>query len=150
MAGGRRATVVGRLGVLVILVVRVKDKLPKTTDPKLYFGRPHRGDVIETLPDDHQFSPRELTNPEWRFLRVPLVRAEGDALQSPELNPAHTKLMTWRRLRKLDLDSPSIPVALKAFLDDDTRKAPVMDVGKTMLLSLVQVKDNADLSVVKV
>lgn len=83
----------------MILVVRVADSRgPRAigqvmTDP---------GDIVEVVPDDHVFSPAELGNPDYRFLRVPLVAIEAEALKAPDLDPV-TQRATRMRAQGLPL-----------------------------------------------
>lgn len=40
------------------------------------------GQVLDILPDDHQFLPHELADPNLIFVRVPLIQVEVDALKN--------------------------------------------------------------------
>lgn len=78
----------------MILVVRVEDSRGARkvghvmTDP---------GDIIEVVGDDHQFTSRELNNPDYRFVKVDILPVEAEALRVPDVDPVTRKA---KRMRK--------------------------------------------------
>lgn len=60
------------------------------------------GDVIEVLPDTHRFTPTELANQDWRFIRVPLLPIEADAIKAPDIDPV-TKRARHMRAQRVPL-----------------------------------------------
>jgi hypothetical protein len=63
------------------LVIRVKNRGNGGPGDSL------AGDVITIMPDGFNWGSAELTNPQWRIIRVPLTQVECDALlSSPENN----------------------------------------------------------------
>lgn len=70
------------------LLVRVVDK-PRSGVAELDAKRTSAGDVIAYFPDGHQWGREELSNPDWRIVRVPgLSDIEAEALLTPELPTA--------------------------------------------------------------
>jgi hypothetical protein len=60
-----------------------------------------RGDVIEVVPDDHQWGRLDLTNPDWVVLRVDIDEAEALASKVGE-DPEG--IMPAARIRAVDVD----------------------------------------------
>jgi len=120
------------------ILIRVKDR------PAPY-GQSHsitgRGDVIQTADDSHVWSERELTNPAWRIVKAALVQVEADALAANEVDAAGLKLKTHKRQRKINLDHPAIPQAIKDFIADDSRAVQILDMppGSRGLLNAITV-----------
>lgn len=106
----------------MILVVRVNDsrgprKLGQImTDP---------GDIVEVVPDSHQFTPAELGNPDYRFIRVPLVQIEADALLAPDVDPVKK---VARRVR-----AQSLPLGLL----NRAKAGEILDIGRAVFLAAV-------------
>jgi hypothetical protein len=42
------------------------------------------GDVVVAMPDGHSWSKTELSNPDWRIVRVPITQVEATALTSSD------------------------------------------------------------------
>lgn len=130
----------------MLIVFKVTDS--PHTDPNMYVQRYQRGDVIQILPDKHVFSERELTNRAWRIVKIAdLTRSEAEALTSPEPDEDELHVRNWRRIRRLNLDHAAIPVAIKAFIDDDSRTRAILtlDGGRALLNDIVEQKTAADL-----
>lgn len=94
-----------------------------------------RGDVIEVADDDAVFSAFEQAHRPWRILKFPHVSvSEARALLSRELPVAPQLLsgvpdpMLQVRGFYLDVDMADLPVAMRIYLDDDTRDAPAYEV----------------------
>lgn len=129
------------------LLIRVINR--PDPDRKLHCRRFHRGDVIAAKPSDHPWTLRERKNRHWRILNVPsLTQIEADSLLSPELDPMAIKRFTWKRRRKLDLDSPTIPTRIANYLTDNNRsqaKLRILEAGEIALFrSLEIIKEDAD------
>ncbi|MEK9721994.1 MAG: hypothetical protein VW405_00740 [Rhodospirillaceae bacterium] len=61
-----------------------------------------RGDVVIAKPDGWPWSQRELTNPDWRILRVGLLKSETDALSAAETDISGIKTLKRKRPRALE------------------------------------------------
>ncbi len=113
-----------------------------------------RGDVITVQDDGWDWSPRELTNPNWRIIKaVGMTVSEGEGLISTEKNPTNLKLRIWKRWRKLDLSNILIgPGKFKNFLDDDTRVNPIFTFNnqqRVLITNVTEIKENADIYVTR-
>jgi len=132
----------------VDLFFRTADQHDSGTDEALRVKRYQRGDVVVWKPSPWVWGSVELTHPEHRIIRFNnMTGSEAEALVSRELDPGRTKTNTWKRVRKLDLDSLLIGSgAFKDFLDDDTRAVPIFDFkGNIKLIDdITAVKPNAD------
>ena len=133
---------------MVEILLRVTDKKGDNPTKVIEVRRMHRGDVVSWMPDGHAWSPRELTNPDWRIIRfTTMTISEATALASSETDAANTKLNLWKRIRKLDLDSLLIgPGKFKTFLFDDTRAEPILMFKDNLKLidDITVLKPNAD------
>lgn len=113
------------------LLVRVRDK----TSPDLYkdVRLTKRGDVIVVMPDGWTWGSGELTNPDWRIVKLPNVSLdEAEAMTAGEL-PADPKVPSrtlQRRAFSFDLDN--LPQSVAAFIADDTRASPALTVNLTL------------------
>lgn len=92
-------------------LVRIVDK-PLSGDASLDAKRTRAGDVIVVMPDGHSWGKQELSNPEWRIISIPDLRAaDAISLTSPEakvgLNGS-TKMLQKRAIR-LDLSNVKLP-----------------------------------------
>lgn len=114
-------------------LLRVKDKKnlnSETLDARLT----KRGDVIVVVPDGHNWGKEELTNPDWRIVKVPAVTVEEaapclepeDEFGSPSWTP-----MSQRRKTMINADHVNLPQAFKAWLVDDTRAQPTFTLSIT-------------------
>lgn len=94
------------------LLVRTVDKT--NDDPYLDAQLTKRGDVVVIVPDGHEWSEAERSNPHWRILKFPGV-PESDLASltapEPETNPSKPNRMRQRRNWRLDLDDPRIEQA---------------------------------------
>lgn len=70
------------------VLIRVVDKGPNEDHSKA-------GDVISVCPDGWQWSPAELTNPDWRIIRVPILQTQADAFLSRANNPLVKRRREW-------------------------------------------------------
>ena len=80
-------------------LIRVVDKGPDVMHTKA-------GHVIVTMPDGHPWTKAELENPEWRIVRVPLVRVEAESFTAPDRDP-NTRIGRAARKRQL-LNVPAL------------------------------------------
>lgn len=69
-------------------LIRVVDKGPNEDHSKA-------GDVISVCPDGWQWSPAELTNPDWRIIRVPILQTQADAFLARANNPLVKRRREW-------------------------------------------------------
>lgn len=53
------------------------------------------GDVISICPDGWAWSPAELSNPDWRIVRVNILQAQADAFLSKSKNVAVKRRREW-------------------------------------------------------
>lgn len=83
------------------ILVRVVDKHPIVSMD--YEASSQRGDVIAVCPNGHPWSPAELTNPDWRIIRAPILQAEADALLSKSQDATVKRRREW----KINLDALS-------------------------------------------
>jgi hypothetical protein len=93
------------------LLVRTVDKVqPK--DPILDAKLMKRGDVIHIAPAGHQWTKRELTNPEWTIIKVDINKQLLLSLLAPEIAPDLLKEYQMLRPRgvKIDLETLKFPV----------------------------------------
>jgi len=90
-----------------------------------------RGDIIDFIEDETRFtlSDTVLKHPDWRIIRVDLTRIEAEALAAEEFNPDNIKPFTYRRKFRLQTSFAGLPPKVKAFLTDNTRAVPIMDLG---------------------
>lgn len=65
-----------------------------------------RGDVIAICPDGWAWSPAELTNPDWRIVRVPILQTTADALLT---TPQPTGGPQVQRRREYYVDFSQLP-----------------------------------------
>jgi hypothetical protein len=90
------------------LLVRVQDK-PLSGDLAVDCRRTMRGDVVVAMPDGHDWTPTERSNPEWVIVKVPdMGLAEGRALASHEPSDG---LRRHLRKRLFHLDPDLLPKA---------------------------------------
>lgn len=54
------------------------------------------GDVISICADGWAWSSAELSNPDWRIIRVPILKAQADAFLSRANNPLVKRRREWR------------------------------------------------------
>jgi hypothetical protein len=114
------------------VLVRVRNKVQ--ADPYLSCKLHERGDVIVVCADGWAWSAAELTNPDWRIIKLPNVTvSQVDGFLGPEFDtdPAHPSRMLRRRAFMLDIDFSDLPLAFKNWLRDDTRAAPTRTVNYT-------------------
>lgn len=107
-------------------LIRVRDKVGSNIyhDVKLT----KRGHVIVAMPDGHDWGLQELTNPDWRIVRVPgISEAEAGAMLAPEPG-LEVNRMLQRRAFKIDLDHGAIARANRAFIDDDSRQTKLIEI----------------------
>lgn len=83
-----------------------------------------RGHVIMVKPAGWPWTELELTNPDWRILKLPNVtEAQAASLVAHEIptDPQKPGKMLQRRGFKFDLDDVNLPNPIKSWLADDTR-----------------------------
>lgn len=54
------------------------------------------GDVISICPNGWAWSPHELSNPEWRIVRVPILQANADAFLARSAIAGVTRRREWK------------------------------------------------------
>jgi hypothetical protein len=113
------------------LLIRVRDKVNED-DPYLDAQCLKRGDVVVVVEDGWQWGRQELSNPDWRILQLPNVSVmQAQAFLGQEVNddPAQPSRVLRRRGWAFGLGS--LPAALRAWIDDDSRKTPTRRVNLT-------------------
>jgi hypothetical protein len=124
------------------LLIRIRDKESSgdaETDA-LQFGR---GDVIAVWETPGPWGKQELSNPDWRIVRLANVTA-ADALEliQPETDALATSERLMRK-RRAGFNLDNLPAGLRAWLDDDDSRAePIrtVNLSRAAFLVLVQVK----------
>lgn len=106
----------------MILVVRVADSRGARAVGQLMTDP---GDIVEIVPDTHTFTPAELGNPDYRFVRVPLVQVEADALLAPDVDPVKK---IARRVR-----AQALPLGLL----NRAKAGEVFDLGRAVFLAAI-------------
>lgn len=100
-----------------------------------------RGDAITIHPDGWAWSARELTNPDWRILRLTRITDPEDiaALLRPELGPD----FSVRRRRSAFLDPAKLPAGVLAWLSDDSRAVPIFEtnISRETVLTYIAAKE---------
>lgn len=100
-----------------------------------------RGTVIETFPDGHAYGAEELSHPMFRIVQLPgAPLAWGRAFMGGEITQPDTARKPIVRLFQMDIDHPSIPAALAAYLADDSRTEAVHRVDTAELPALAALK----------
>lgn len=114
------------------VLVRVANKA--NDDPYRTAQLLQRGDVVVVVEDEHAWGPAELSNPDWRILKLPNVSVNAAlAFLGPELdsNPGKPSLMLRPRAFRFDLEHGALPAAFKAWLADSSRKRPARALDVT-------------------
>lgn len=115
------------------LLIRVKDKI-NAVDYYKNFQCTKRGDVIVACPDGWNWGNDELSDPQYRIVKIPsLPLIDAQALTTPEqeTDPVRPSRTLQRRGFKLNLDDPSLPQAFQDFIKDDSRKQQTINLSLT-------------------
>lgn len=100
---------------------------------------PKRGDIIDIVADGHLWGGMELSDPDWRILRLPGIdRATlSDWLVrgAPQLRSGDHDTQLYR-LHMADLDHVAIPSALTVWLNDASRAVPIATVPAILLATV--------------
>jgi len=118
------------------LLIRVKDTT--NPDPVLDLECSKRGDVIAAKPDGWAWGARELDNPDWRIIRVPITPEEARALVEPEAIPklelgeSHVRAYRKRRL--------ALSAAALAAIADEDRSQPIRSAPAALVRSAIATK----------
>lgn len=108
---------------MACLVVFTTDRNHR--DPAIHALAHKTGDVVASLPDDHQFSKTERMSSDWRIYRFPLVSvAEGEAFLGGHAHP-RTGLLTHVRASRLDLAKIPADHAAVTYADLDAARVLV-------------------------
>jgi hypothetical protein len=125
------------------LLIRVVSKV-NVDDADLNSMLLKRGDVVTIQPDGHNWGTQELSNPDWRIVRIlGMTRAEADALMEEDfsfnengdmvLSGTAVKSAGIRRKRRIALNSIKWDASHLAALLDNTRATPIIEVvGKNL------------------
>jgi len=121
------------------LLIRIRDKESSGdafTD-ELQFKR---GDVID-VKESPGIWGEELRNPDWRILRLTNVSA-ADVIELLREERAADQTLMRKRKARLNIDSAALPLAVRTWLQDDTRQSPILTVGlsRAAVLALVENK----------
>jgi hypothetical protein len=110
-----------------------------TGDPYVDCQRLQPGDVIDYRPDGWQWSELELTNPDWRLFRIPGISdAESGSLLTEEPGDRITNRMLQRRAFFIDLSVMPLSDAVQAYINDDSRTIPIIDIPLASARPFVQ------------
>jgi hypothetical protein len=108
---------------MACLIVMVVDRVHP--DPVLDALAHKVGDVVEVVPDDHQFSRAERMHNDWQILRLPLVsEEEGRAFMGGHFHPETGKHVRVRASR-LDLTRLPADRASTTYADLDAARVIV-------------------------
>ena len=113
------------------LLIRVRDKEFADTYQKV--KQLGRGDVVVVVENGWSWSQKELTNPDWRILKLPNILVDDVVdLLAPEENPTPgvPNRMLQRVGKRLDLSHVNL-ASLLAWIQDDTRAQPTRTVNIT-------------------
>lgn len=105
-------------------LIRVVDKGPGEDHSKA-------GDVIAVCPDGWQWSSAELTNPDWRIIRVPLLQTQADAFLARANNPL------VKRRREWTIDFGKMP---KPALFKGARTQPIIQLTRAQVVAAASKK----------
>jgi hypothetical protein len=93
-----------------------------------------RGTIIETFEDGHAYGAQELANPMFRIIQLPGAPAAfGRSFMGGEIGQSSSARPQLARLFRIDIDHPSIPAAMRSYLDDDSRAQPTHRVDTNAL-----------------
>ena len=87
-----------------------------------------QGDVVCVMPDGHPWTQKELTNPNWRIIRVPNMPNDLRN-QATEAGTPKAGTLTQARKYTIDLASPHVTAAFSEFFLDDTRSTPIYETS---------------------
>lgn len=95
------------------------------------------GDVIDVVPDGHQWAPDELNLPQLRIFRLRNVTVENavDLLAKQASNPDFYK----PRRRHFFVDRSKMTGSLAAFWDDDSRAVKILEVTNKNIRDVLSV-----------
>jgi hypothetical protein len=123
------------------MLVRVVDR--GGVDAKKGYGDSKAGDVIAVCPDGWEWTKLERENPDWRIVRVPLLKIECDALLAkgdgdPMFEPCHKRKykVEFAKLGKVEAD-----VFTKARTEEVTElSTKVADIKAAVMLKEKPIK----------
>ena len=119
------------------LLIRVVDKV-NPDDANLNKQLTKRGDVIAIMPDGHNWGTKELSNPDWRIVRMPsLTRLEAESLLEGE-DPEKVAFPAKRK-NKLNVDDALLTKEVKDHISDDTRRTRIIEADD--LKSRIEAKE---------
>jgi hypothetical protein len=88
-------------------------------------------EVVSVCEDGWKWSRIELSNPDWRILKVPgMTVEEGEVFTMPE--PVDTTRYIQRR-RAFKIDVTVLPASIQEKITDDRRLEPALELEKTAL-----------------
>jgi hypothetical protein len=108
------------------LVVQITDRI-NADDPLLDIRCFKRGDVLEILPADHQFTKKDLAIPSIRIIEADLDDEQAAFLLSAE--PGTAKDAHKPKIRAVKLNLDALPDDVKVHIDDTkkSRKTVAID-----------------------
>lgn len=109
------------------------------TDQELHAQAYKRGDVISIHEDGWKWSEIELTKPQWRILRLTRIT---DLADLAELVQPEMSANTLMRKRRAFVDPAKLPLAVRTWLQDDSRAVPIFEanVNRATVLSYITLK----------
>lgn len=124
------------------ILFRIRDKV-NATDAEANELCFKRGDVIAICPTPWAWSTAELTNPDWRILRVPQVSPDNLSDLLIGMYDQLALVPTLTRKRKSFFNGvDSFTGAARTWLNDDSRAQPIrtLDVTLAQILTFISQK----------
>jgi hypothetical protein len=118
------------------LVIQMVDRV-NPSSAKLDAGCLKRGDVIDICADGWEWSERELTNPNWRIIKLPGIPVET-LLDLLEAQLAADRTFVRKRSRYLDIDS--LPSNIKNKITNATQPLTFSVSERTALNAIRKTK----------
>lgn len=102
-------------------------------DPIVDTDRYKGGDVLVVMDDGWQWGAEELANPLFRILKlpnIPIAEAQAFLGRQKNIDPASPSRMLQRRA--FGIDFSTLPKAIQAWWNDDTRATPIFTANITI------------------
>lgn len=124
-------------------LLRVVDKV--NSDFYLNIKCLKRGDVVTICPDGWEWSHEELTNPDWRIIKLPNVSIEAlSQLTVPEMPPDSINQYRTLHRRKYRINIDALPNPVKNYINDSSRKNPFFSTNVDITSFITQKAAIAD------
>ena len=121
------------------ILIRVRAK--ENPDPYLDAKALKRGDVVAVVNNGWVWSTEELTNPDWRIVKLPSVSVSaGETLLAKEydIDPQFPSKVLRRRAFYWNIDDSSWSTPVRNWINDDSRSVPTrtVNISETQFLAL--------------